>query len=169
MDMEAISNFFRDSYKTVEFNSRHLLSSSRKIIVSSNEIKGLEHGFHLEQSKIKLHAAESSHSFTEEELEALRWAKHELEHLDLPIKSDVLAFRNKIEKVDRELDSYHKHLLAAYMELVQVKNEMDVLSERKEMYNSNLKDMQVRYSKKRRGKFMNLLAAMKFRRDRSKS
>lgn len=48
----------------------------------------------------------------------MRWAKTEIDSLNNTAKNDVSHFRNKIEKVDRELDSYHKHLLAAYMELV---------------------------------------------------
>jgi hypothetical protein len=117
-DIEQMSNFMRDGSRRAKVEVGDLLMEARKIVITDKELAGLEQGFHLEQSRIKLHAAEASHTFSEQELEALRWAKTELEQLDLPIKNDVHHFRTKIEKVDRELDSYHKHLLAAYMELV---------------------------------------------------
>ena len=87
----------------------------------------------------------------------MRWAKTEIDSLGSTEKNDVLVFRNKIEKVDRELDSSHKHLLAAYMELVQVKGEIESLSERKQIYSNNLDDMEQRYNRKKKGKIFKLL------------
>lgn len=64
-DIEQMSNFMRDGSRRMKMETLDMMSEAQAIKISDKELKGLETVFHVEQSWIKLHAAEVCHTFTE--------------------------------------------------------------------------------------------------------
>jgi hypothetical protein len=154
-DMEEISSYLR---KADQINYRSLLSKSRWVRVSNLELKKIEEQFYTEQATLKLVAVENSHSMTDKELKAIRWAKTKFETFDGITKKDVSEFWRKIEKLDGELENFSKHFLMVSMDFLRVRHDLEILAEKQKLYLRNFQEIQNEYKKiKFPGFFMKLL------------
>ena len=159
LELEEFATFLRKEARKQHFNYKELLQTAQSTHISTKELKKIEDQFYIAQAKIKLEAAERSHTYTEGEIEALRWAKKEFDKFDAPTKQDVATFQQKIEKLDRDLEGIHKHFITITMEVQHIENEIENLCEKKGIYVRTLKDMEKKYKKsKRRAK--NLLTKL---------
>lgn len=145
MDVEEISFVLRDTQKELHLNYKDLLEKGSGVIVTSKELKSIEENYYQEQAKIKLAAAEHTHSFSDQEMLVFRWAKSEFDKIDPGIRKDISDFQRKLERLDSDLENLHKHHLTVSMELITVEKEIDALTETKSNYFRILKDMETKF------------------------
>lgn len=144
-DMEEISTYLRKH--PAQTNYRQLLSKSRWVRVSTLELKKIEEQFYTEQATLKLVAVENSHSMTDKELKAIRWAKTKFETFDGITKKDVSEFWRKIEKLDGELENFSKHFLIVSMDYLRVKHDLEILLEKQKLYMRHYQEIQNEYKR----------------------
>lgn len=144
-DLEEISTLLRKKSQHQDY--RTLLSSSRNVQVTKMELKKIEEQFYIEQANLKLAAVENSHALSEKEIKAMQWSKLKFHTFDGVTKKDVSEFWRKIEKLDCELENFSKHYLLVSMEFLRVKHELELLTEKKNLYLRIFNDMQVEYKR----------------------
>lgn len=145
LDLEEISTYLRKRADHSDY--KRLLRKSREVRVTKLELKKIEEQFYTEQARFKLAAVENSHSLSDNELKAMRWAKTKFETFDGVTKKDVSEFWRKIEKLDNELENFSKHYLMVSMEFLRVKHEMEILIERKNLYSRIYQEIQKEYKR----------------------
>ncbi|CAG9311469.1 unnamed protein product [Blepharisma stoltei] len=145
MDVEEISFVLRDTQKELHLDYKSLLEKGFGIVVSSKELKNIEENFYKDQANLKMQAAEHTHTLTDQEMIMLRWAKSQLSSIDPPTRKDIKEFQKKLEKLDIDLETLHKHHLSVSMELLHVQKEIESLAEKKRNYFRILKDMETKF------------------------
>lgn len=151
-DLEEISSFLR--INNDHSNYKHLLFKSKAVKVTKKELKKIEEHFYIEQANLKLAAIENSHSLSEKELNVMRWAKNEIDTFEGSNKHDVSEIWKKIEKIDQEVGNFSKNYLIVSMEFLRIKHEMEVLIEKKNLYNRNYQEMKNEYKKSKFPRFL---------------
>jgi hypothetical protein len=144
-DLGQISKHLRKHL--VDTNAVEILSGARLVRVTKNEMEQLESEFYRTQVNFKLAALEMNHVLSEDDLQTIRWGKHELGNFSETTQQDIQIFQGKITRLDTELETFSKHYLQITMEYAQVSSELENLQEKKQFYMKMLKEMQEKYRK----------------------
>jgi Rab-GTPase-TBC domain len=151
-DLEEISKLLRKNSKSIDYID--VLQKSSQVQVTKTELKKLEEQFYIDQTRFKLAAVENSHVPSEDELVAIRWAKVQFNSFDGTTKNDISEFQKKIQKLDIELENFTKHYLLVTMELLRVQNELEILTEKKNLYSQMYSDMQSKFKNSKISRFV---------------
>jgi len=155
LDLEDVSNLLMVLLRETTHDYKQLLSKASQLNISNKELKRIENDYYSQQAQLKLKAIENTHSFTDRQIEALRWAKAESSVFDCSTKECLETFQKKIEKLHEELETTNNHYLTIGMEILKLQKELQTLHEKKAMYEKHLKQMQ-KHAKKNKNFFSKL-------------
>ena len=144
-DLEEISSYLRQNFNHTDYKG--LLSKSKAVQVTKTELKKIEEQFYIEQARFKLAAIENTHVFSDKEILSMRLAKNDFESEDVVIKKDVQEIWRKIEKLDQELTNFSKHYLMVSMDFLRVHHEVEILTEKKNLYSRIYNEIQNEYKR----------------------
>lgn len=141
-DLDEVSTFLRANQRVKRFNTRKLLAEASSIKIHSNELAKVEETYFIEQGRLKIQVTENNMQVSENDVLALRVARQHFDEFDEISRLTVIAFQDKIEKINKELDTFNVYYLSVTRDLLSVEHEIEHLSEQKSLYNSSLKSME---------------------------
>ena len=88
--------------------------------------------FYIIQSEVMLKQGKESWSADQEA--ALKWAESVFEKMDPHAREDILKFKEKLERIDKDLDRSNKIALATHVDYYAIKEEYTALADKRNAY-----------------------------------
>jgi len=136
MDLNSLSKYFRDYYRTLHNDPKKILNLYEKFKVTNKELSELREQYFLDLAKKKL---EDSNSIWEnDQQEPLKFYKNEKLRLEKVVKKEIMFYREKVQNITKIYQNSKKDYFDFVKACNGIKNKIEEFIDSKAAYDSVL-------------------------------